>query len=585
MDRNLAKTRIPRAISQASTVRQPTMAERALESLPEAVVAIDNRFRVTLWNRAAERTYGWAAAEAVGCDVSAVLKPRYAEMGLQHALSNHRGPGTLYLEAAFSAKDGGLVMTLCEIAPQLNRKGLLTGAVCILRDIGSTLGLNDRPDRSARTTEFLYDVVERLLRQDLSAGLIEETCVTVMRFLGCDIFVNYLAGDGGKLYLNSSSGIDPVRLLPCAIKGNGQGVSGRVAESRQILVFAGGQRGGDSDYDQLLAMGIRAYVCHPLLAGDQLMGTLAFGSACKDSFEVWELALVRVVCGHVAAALHRLGTEANLERMTRELRDKNRLITDFFTNISHEFKTPLSIILVNLQLMEYRMKDAGPRHEGIVKGVAVMRQNALRLLRLIGNLLDVTRIDAGFMNPRFAEADAVELVRGLVESVSDIAMNAALSVRFESNCDSRVMPLDAEKMERVILNLLSNAIKHTPAGGSIEVRLQCGAESVLISVRDTGEGIPLDRQEVIFDRFRQANSSLTRSSEGCGIGLSLARALVELMKGRIWVTSAPGVGSEFCVELPILPPLKGRQLPEAEGMPLSRKLEMEFSDISKIGRA
>ncbi len=441
------------------------------------------------------------------------------------------------------------------------------------------------PAYAARTNEFLFEIMERLLLQDLTPSLIADTCKSVMLFLGCDMFVNYLVGEGGKLHLNASEGLTPTQLLPCAVKAAGQGVSGRVAATRQPLVLTATQNSDPGEYAAILTMGIRSYACTPLIVKDQVIGTLAFGSGSRESFEAWELDLIRMVCSHVAAAIHRLNTETNLERMAQELQGKNDLITDFFTNISHEFKTPLSIILVNLQLMEYRMKNNSARHEGLDKAITVMRQNSLRLLRLIGNLLDVTKIDAGFMNPQFAEGDVVELVRGLVESVGDIATKAELSVRFTSSCPSRLMPLDSEKMERVILNLLSNAIKHTPAGGSIEVQLQCGADAVLLSVRDNGEGIPQDRQEVIFDRFRQANSSLTRSSEGCGIGLSLTRALVELMKGRIWVTSAPGVGSEFCVELPVLPSHKKRRLPKVDAMPLSRKLEMEFSDIGKIGKA
>ena len=287
-------------------------------------------------------------------------------------------------------------------------------AAQVLACVPEAVASNALPEYAARMNEFLLEIVERLLLQDLTPSLIADTCKSVMHFLGYDLFVNYLLSEGGKLHLNASEGLEPSQLLLCAVKAMGQGVSGRVAETRQFIVITATQNSDPEEYACILAMGIRSYACCPLVAKDQLIGTLAFGSGSKESFEPWELDLIRMVCSHVAAAIHRLNTETNLERMALELQGKNDLITDFFTNISHEFKTPLSIILVNLQLMEYRMNNNGARHEGLDKAITVMRQNSLRLLKLIGNLLDVTKIDAGFMNPQFAEGDVVELVRGLV---------------------------------------------------------------------------------------------------------------------------------------------------------------------------
>ena len=278
---------------------------------------------------------------------------------------------------------------------------------------------------------------------------------------------------------------------------------------------------------------------------------------------------------------------AALEKQAVEMTDKNRMMTDFFTNISHEFKTPLSIMLVDLQLMEYRLRGAGGSElkDKLGKTVAIMRQNALRLLRLIGNLLDVTRIEAGFMKARLINADVVALAQQLTESVRSYAANAGIELTFTSDKNSRLMPMDSDKLERIMLNLLSNAIKHTRQGGHIAVAVANNPSGVTLMVKDDGEGIPGDRKDFIFDRFRQVNTTLTRMSDGSGIGLALTRALVELLQGRIWFTSKPGEGAEFFVELPVLQADWQSQPPEVDGIPREKKVEMEFSDISRIERA
>lgn len=436
-------------------------------------------------------------------------------------------------------------------------------------------------------TELLYEVVEKLLEDGNTQGIIQELCEKVMQNLRCDVFFNYLfTARGSRLMrLNACGGISPREQEELEWLERGQAACGRVAETGARVVLEDVQHNNLDIAVALRPLGIRAYACHPLAVQNEVLGTLAFCTRTRDTFTPSELALMKAVSGHVAVAINRARTEDDLKKLTTELSEKNKLITDFFTNISHEFKTPLSIILVDLQLMEYRLRDVeGEAREKLSKMVAVMRQNALRLLRLIGNLLDVTKIDAGFMKARLINTDVVGLVSGIVETVRNYAENAGISVVFETGLPVRVLPLDAEKMERVLLNLLSNAVKHTPEGGHILVSLSHEAEKLTLLVKDDGEGIPEDRKEFIFDRFRQVNTSLTRSSEGCGIGLSLTKALVELLGGKVWFVSSLGRGSEFYVELPVLRENERFRSPEIDGMPRSRKVEMEFSDINKAGR-
>lgn len=249
--------------------------------------------------------------------------------------------------------------------------------------------------------------------------------------------------------------------------------------------------------------------------------------------------------------------------------------SDFFTNISHELKTPLSIILIQIELMKLYRDDAGKMDELI----AVTEQNAYRLTRLAANLLDIGRIESGFAQVCLVNTDIVALIHSLYDSVKAFTEAKSICLEFRTNILRKVMPLDIDKTERIILNLLSNAIKHTWEGGRICIELAVQNDTILLSVSDTGEGIPADKLEIIFDRFAQIDTSLTRKNGGAGIGLSLIKSFVGHLGGRIWVDSEHGKGSTFYVELPILQMDAQMICDETEGMGIGKKVEMEFSDI------
>lgn len=268
--------------------------------------------------------------------------------------------------------------------------------------------------------------------------------------------------------------------------------------------------------------------------------------------------------------------EEKLRWSAEELAHKNKLMTEFFTNISHEFKTPLSVILIQLELMKMYMDDEKKMNEYI----AAATQNSYRLTRLVGNLLDITKLDAGYLKANFANADIVSLLRDICESVDLYAKARSIQLSNEIQMLNKVMPIDTEKIERIMLNLLSNAIKHTGKDGKITVSMKDRKDGgVTISVEDTGEGIPHDKQIIIFDRFAQVNTSMTRNTEGCGIGLALVKSLLDMLGGSIKVKSEVGYGSKFIINLPLLDIETQTTLPLVEGYDLSKKTAMELSDL------
>lgn len=248
-----------------------------------------------------------------------------------------------------------------------------------------------------------------------------------------------------------------------------------------------------------------------------------------------------------------LGRSEEQYRILKESAQLEKQRSEFIANISHELRTPLNVVLGTLQLLDLYMKnhtDPCSFPDSMAKHTANMKQNCRRLLRLVNNLIDVTKIDAGYVELHLQQVDIVILVEEITLSVESYTSSKGIQLLFDTDIEEKQLACDPDKMERILLNLLSNAIKFTDAGGSIMVTLRSMQGGVAISVKDTGIGIPEDKQQLVFERFRQVNETLTRSHEGSGIGLDLVKSFVEMHFGRVVVHSQPGKGSEFVVYLP-----------------------------------
>ncbi|WP_165822093.1 7TM diverse intracellular signaling domain-containing protein [Hymenobacter edaphi] len=236
-------------------------------------------------------------------------------------------------------------------------------------------------------------------------------------------------------------------------------------------------------------------------------------------------------------------------RTSHQLQELDELKTKFFTNISHELRTPLTLIISPLEQLlseaRQRPQQAAPPE------YALMLRNARRLLRLINQLLDIARLEAGQTRLAAAPDDLVRAVRTNVLSFESLAVGNEVELRFESPLEALEVYFDAEQLDKILYNLLGNALKFTPAGGQVVVSVERQAERAVLRVRDTGPGIPAEHLPLIFDRFHQVDDSRTRRHEGSGIGLALVKELVALHHGYIRVSSVPGQGTTFVVELPL----------------------------------
>jgi len=276
----------------------------------------------------------------------------------------------------------------------------------------------------------------------------------------------------------------------------------------------------------------------------------------------------------------KLKTEEN-KKILNELKQYNKIRTDFFANLSHELRTPLTLIVSALKLVEISNDNYNKESKyKINRYVKTIKQNSFRLMRLINNLIDITKSEEGYLELHACENDIISTIEDITLSVSDFAEEKGLNLIFDTNIEEKYTVFDADKIERIMLNLMSNAIKFTPKGGEIKVEVEEKNSGIEIIVTDTGIGIPLGNQDTVFERFVQVDKSLSRSNEGSGIGLSLVKLFVEMHNGSVKIDSNYTDGTKVIVYLPCNITCKKdeRQCLISEESKV-QIIDIEFSDI------
>jgi two-component system sensor histidine kinase ChiS len=273
-------------------------------------------------------------------------------------------------------------------------------------------------------------------------------------------------------------------------------------------------------------------------------------------------------------------------RLVEELRAYDKVKTEFIANMSHELRTPLNVICSAIQLLKSLDGSKKLGDEKIIYYINIMNQNSLRLLRLINNIIDTTKIEGNYIRPHLKNGDIVYVIEEISQSVAEYIKSRGITLIFDTDVEEKIIAFDEEKIERIILNLLSNAVKFTEKNGSILVNVYDKGDFIEISIKDTGVGIPKDRLEFIFQRFAQIDKSTSRQNEGSGIGLALVKSLVEMHEGKIHANSIEGKGSEFIITLPVRlvdkeqeeNNLNNKEVFDAK---YEENLSIEFSDIYK----
>lgn len=241
------------------------------------------------------------------------------------------------------------------------------------------------------------------------------------------------------------------------------------------------------------------------------------------------------------------------ENKVKEFDEINRLKNDLFTSLSHELKTPVNIIYSNVQLFEHFITTTNIESTiDYNKYLNSMRANCYRLINLVNNIIDINKIESGYIGLKLENHDIVSWLEDLISSVNPFALQKDIDLVFDTELEELILAYDIDKTEKIILNLLSNAIKYTPSGGEVLVYVSRTDKFLSVSVQDTGIGIPGELHNIIFNRFVQNKSALHKKHDGSGIGLSLVKSLVELQNGSITIDKEYTNGCKLIFCLPLI---------------------------------
>jgi signal transduction histidine kinase len=262
----------------------------------------------------------------------------------------------------------------------------------------------------------------------------------------------------------------------------------------------------------------------------------------------------------------------------------------YIASISHEFRTPLNIIISAVQLILYKYKqnfEHSPEAERFIRYITSIRNNAHRLLKLVNNIIDLIKLDYSYFKLSVRNYNIVNIIEGVTQSVANYIEGKGISIHFSSDVKEKILICDSDIIERVMLNLISNAIKFSNEKTRIDVTIKDLGDILRISIKDTGIGIPQEKFNLIFEKFTQIDDPLSRRCEGSGIGLALVKSLIELHNGKIYVNRSDQYGSEFVIELPVVVMDNSAEFYVAPTNNSDRlqKIAVEFSDIYSLNTA
>ena len=528
-----------------------------LSAVNEAIFATDENFKITYWNRKAQRLYGWSEKEVLGKDSQEVFKTEFPGSSREESIARLLDKNCFDGEVIYHHKDGRPIFTECHAKVFRGENGEFKGFITAFRDINDRKNVEQQLKFQKELLEAVIENIPQALAIYDSKGnaFIVNAAARGLYPKIADGNVKNVHAGFDCLYLDESE--IPREKLPTIRACKGEKIS------HEIIVIK----------------------CPLWIRYTEVNATQIYDSN--------HLPKATVVTHHDVTQM--IKNQQEIRRQQVELldmeREKNaalersiRMKDEFLSLVSHEFKTPLAVIISAIQLLEQLSKDE--KESKSRRFLAIIRQNCNRQIKLVNNLLDLTRINAGRLNVRMKDIDIVLRTKLITESICIYAEQKELKLTFTTTLKEKIIAIDEEMYERVLLNLLSNAVKFTPKGKAVTVSVSIKNSEhrryVCIRVKDEGIGIPGDKQEIIFKRFGQADTFKSRQAEGTGIGLHLVKNLVGMMNGSVSLESKPDRGSTFTLLFPAKrckgTPAETLAGEEADSR-IIRQGAIEFSDI------
>ncbi len=427
---------------------------------------------------------------------------------------------------------------------------LLTALASQLAVIIVNARLYEETQQRLAEVSTLYSFAEKLSSSLDLPELLDLIVTTLRRVLNCrGVSISLLMPETQTLEIRAAAGLQDKWRQSAKLKV-GEGISGRVAATATPLYVPDARSLPDFIFFDPV---VRSLLVVPLMVKDRVIGTLAIDQAVPDAFEKDDERLLVIAAAQAAVAIENAQLYAalkeradKLEKAYKELQELDKLKDELVQNVSHELRTPLTFIKGYVELM--LEQDMGPLNEVQRESLSIVAEKTNALTRLVSDIIFLQQIERESLD--LALHSLRDVANMALHSCEVTAANAGIALRLDAPAVVAPIAIDRDRINQVFDNLLGNAIKFSPRGGTITIGVEDIGDYLRLSVADTGVGIPSDKLKRVFERFYQVDGSATRRFGGAGLGLAIARRIVESHGGEIWVESEMGHGSRFVFTLP-----------------------------------
>lgn len=514
------------------------------ETAADAIITIDTNSRILFVNRAATQIFGYTMEEMLNADLT-MLMPEYLRHLHRSGFGDYVATGRKHISWA-GVELPGLHKSGNEIALELsfgefNKDGkrFFTG---IARDI-------TRRKQAEQRLSALQKITDSALAHLSLDDLLPESLNRIREVLNVDtVAILLLRTEGDELVAWAAQGLEEEVELGVRIPV-GAGFAGRiVAQGKPIVIEDVSQ--ADVFNPLLREKGIKSLLGVPLVVEGRPIGVLHVGTLKSTKFSEEDVRLLQLAADRIALAIENARLY-QVERTARaEAEDANRAKDEFLTILSHELRTPLTPIIGWIHMMENGILPEGDFN----KALSIINRNAYGLKRLINDLLDMSAIMSGKMRLDESYLSVADVLSEAIDSMRSYAREKDVRIEFKNKAQgiSPTIKGDRSRLNQSFCNILHNAIKFSPANGTIRVECAAADSEVTVTITDQGEGIPASFLPYVFERFRQADGSRTRTYGGLGLGLALVKSFMSAHGGTVEATSAgEGKGSTIVVKLPL----------------------------------
>lgn len=385
-------------------------------------------------------------------------------------------------------------------------------------------------------------------------GYLDQLFRRLAAHLDVQVYLHHQPRPEGNLQLVAQRGLSDEVAGQLSALSFDHAVFGAAASERRAMSIEDVQQSSDPRAQALRGLGVSAFVCHPLVGRSGLLGTVAFGSRTRRTFDAEALALIWAVCDQVVVAVDRMRGEL-------ALREADRRKDEFLAMLAHELRNPLAAIHSAVQLVMAQAPQEPTR-----SAAEIVKRQLAHLTHLIDDLLDVARITQGKIKLEKGRIELHDAIEQALETSRPIIASRQHRLEVQLPPQAIWVNGDRTRLAQVLSNLLSNAAKYTDPGGTVALILELQDQCAVVRVRDTGIGIAPEMLPCVFELFTQASPELDRAQGGLGVGLTLARALMRLHGGEL-VAHSEGVGrgSEFVLTLPLAEEAPASPTPSAAG--------------------